>query len=150
MDDGLIRRSPCRIKGAGQERSPERPVLAVPEVYALADAVVAGIARSSHIVTYAASGDDGLVFTSSEGRPLRLSKFFSRRPAQGPVISERDRHNYLLPHDETTVMLGDSGTGADLRAALADVSPPDDVFSRDIAAAIALLDSEVGDPWADA
>ena len=41
-------------------------------------------------------------------------------------------------------------TGADLRAALADVSPPDDVFSRDIAAAIALLDSEVGDPWADA
>ena len=41
-------------------------------------------------------------------------------------------------------------TGADLSAALADVSPPDDVFSRDIAAAIALLDSEVGDPWADA
>ena len=41
-------------------------------------------------------------------------------------------------------------TGADLRGALADVSPPDDVFSRDIAAAIALLDSEVGDPWAGA
>ena len=41
-------------------------------------------------------------------------------------------------------------TGADLRAALADVSPPDDTFSRDIAAAVALLDSEVGDPWADA
>ena len=41
-------------------------------------------------------------------------------------------------------------TGADLRAALVDVRPPDDVFSREIAAAIALLDSEVGDPWADA
>ena len=41
-------------------------------------------------------------------------------------------------------------TGADLRAALADVSPPDDGFSRDIAAAVALLDSEVGDPWAGA
>ncbi len=39
VDDGLIRRNPCRIKGAGQERSPERPVLTVPEVYALADAV---------------------------------------------------------------------------------------------------------------
>jgi hypothetical protein len=39
VDDGLIRRNPCRIKGAGQERSPERPVLAVPQVYALADAV---------------------------------------------------------------------------------------------------------------
>jgi prevent-host-death family protein len=42
-------------------------------------------------------------------------------------------------------------TGADREgAALADVSLPGDVFSRDIAAAIALLDSEVGDPWADA
>jgi prevent-host-death family protein len=41
-------------------------------------------------------------------------------------------------------------TGADLRAALADVPPPDDTFGRDIADAIALLNSEVGDPWADA
>jgi integrase len=39
--DGLIRRNPCRIKGAGQERSPERPVLTVPEVYAVADSVAA-------------------------------------------------------------------------------------------------------------
>lgn len=29
-DDGLIRRNPCRIKGAGQEDSPERPVVPVP------------------------------------------------------------------------------------------------------------------------
>jgi prevent-host-death family protein len=41
-------------------------------------------------------------------------------------------------------------TGADLRAALANVPPPDDAFSRDIADAIVLLNSEVGDPWADA
>jgi prevent-host-death family protein len=41
-------------------------------------------------------------------------------------------------------------TGADLRTALADLPPPDDAFSRDIAGVIALLDSEVGDPWADA
>jgi hypothetical protein len=26
VDDGLIRRNPCRIKGAGQEHSSERPV----------------------------------------------------------------------------------------------------------------------------
>jgi integrase len=36
VDDGLIRRNPCRIKGAGQEKSAERPVLTVPQVYALA------------------------------------------------------------------------------------------------------------------
>lgn len=38
VDDGLIRRNPCRIKGAGQEHSPERPVLTVKQVFALADA----------------------------------------------------------------------------------------------------------------
>jgi integrase len=38
VDDGLIKRNPCRIKGAGREESPERPVLTVKQVYALADA----------------------------------------------------------------------------------------------------------------
>ncbi len=39
LDDGAIRRNPCRIKGAGQEKSAERPTLTIPQVYALADAV---------------------------------------------------------------------------------------------------------------
>jgi integrase len=39
VDDGLIKRNPCRIRGAGQEDSAERPVLAVAEVYALAEAI---------------------------------------------------------------------------------------------------------------
>jgi integrase len=39
VDDGLIRRNPCRIKGASVEQSPERPLLTVSQVYALADAV---------------------------------------------------------------------------------------------------------------
>jgi integrase len=39
VDDGLIRRNPCRIKGASTETSPERPVLTIGEVYALADAI---------------------------------------------------------------------------------------------------------------
>lgn len=37
-DDGLIRRNPCRIKGAGDEKSPERPVLTLGQVFVLADA----------------------------------------------------------------------------------------------------------------
>jgi integrase len=37
-DDGMIKRNPCRIDGAGQEYSPERPVLTVTQVFALADA----------------------------------------------------------------------------------------------------------------
>lgn len=39
LDDEMIKRNPCRVKGAGSEDSPERPVLTVAQVYALADAV---------------------------------------------------------------------------------------------------------------
>jgi integrase len=39
VDDGIIRRNPCRIKGASAEKSPERPVLTVPQVFALAEAI---------------------------------------------------------------------------------------------------------------
>jgi integrase len=39
VDDELIRRNPCRIKGAGQEDSPERSTLTVEQVYAVADAI---------------------------------------------------------------------------------------------------------------
>jgi integrase len=39
VDDGLIRRNPCRVKGAGQERSPERPVLPMRDIGALTDAI---------------------------------------------------------------------------------------------------------------
>jgi integrase len=35
----MIKRNPCRIKGADREESPVRPVLSVEQVYALADAV---------------------------------------------------------------------------------------------------------------
>jgi prevent-host-death family protein len=41
-------------------------------------------------------------------------------------------------------------TGADLRAALAGTTPPDDDFARNITAALALVSSEVHDLWADA
>jgi len=40
-------------------------------------------------------------------------------------------------------------TGADLRAALADVPAPDERFADDVASALALLTAEDRDPWAD-
>jgi hypothetical protein len=52
VEDGLIRRNPCRIKGAGSEDSPERPVLTVAQVYALADAIGPQLSRpdpASHL-----------------------------------------------------------------------------------------------------
>jgi prevent-host-death family protein len=41
-------------------------------------------------------------------------------------------------------------TGADLRAALSDVPPPDDRFADDVAGALDLLTAESRDPWAGA
>ena len=38
IDDAMIRRNPCRAKGAGTEQSPERPLLTIAQVYDLADA----------------------------------------------------------------------------------------------------------------
>jgi integrase len=38
-DDELIRKNPCRIRGAGQEKSPERPTATLPEVFAIALAI---------------------------------------------------------------------------------------------------------------
>jgi integrase len=145
-DDLVIKRNPCRIKGAGQERSPERPVLTIAQVYTLANSVgqryqalvllamfsslrwgeLAGLrrcdidleARTVHVVRqlteisgrgiefgppksragsrtvpipaliipvirwhlscFAQDGDEGLVFTSPKGLPLRHSLFRQR------------------------------------------------------------------------
>lgn len=38
-DDRLIKRNPCRIKGAGQEDSAERPVVAMPDLLRLIEAI---------------------------------------------------------------------------------------------------------------
>jgi integrase len=37
VGDGIVQRNPCRVRGAGQDRSPERPVLSVGEVVALVE-----------------------------------------------------------------------------------------------------------------
>ncbi len=39
VDDGMIRRNPCRVKGASVEKSPERPVLTTSQVFALAELI---------------------------------------------------------------------------------------------------------------
>jgi hypothetical protein len=39
VDDGIIRRNPCRIKGAAADGSAERPVLSAWQIIDLADAI---------------------------------------------------------------------------------------------------------------
>ncbi len=53
-EDELIRTNPCRIPGADQEHAPERPVLTIPQVFALADKL-GGRYRALVLVTTFAS-----------------------------------------------------------------------------------------------
>ena len=39
LDDGMIKRNPCRIDGAGDDKSAERPVLSIDEVLRVVDAL---------------------------------------------------------------------------------------------------------------
>jgi integrase len=39
IDDGIVGRNPCKVKGGGNENTPERPVATVAQVAALADAM---------------------------------------------------------------------------------------------------------------
>jgi integrase len=167
LDDGVIRRNPCRIKGAGQEKSAERPTLTIPQVYALADAVAQryralvllamftslrwgelavlrrcdidldvgtvrvvrqlteirgggidyGPPKSAagkrvvtipevitpviqwHLSCFAEDGDEGLIFTSPEGKPLHHSNF--RRRVWLPALATAglaDIHFHDLRH----------------------------------------------------
>jgi integrase len=56
VDDQRIRTNPCQIKGAGEERSPERSVVDIATVYALADAMEAREPRYRLLVLLAAFG----------------------------------------------------------------------------------------------
>jgi integrase len=181
VDDGVIRRNPCRIKGAGQEKSPERPTLTIPQVYALAEAIdqryralvllamfsslrwgelgalrrcdidlaactvrvtrqlaevrgggfAFGPPKSEagmrvvpipevivpvirwHLSCFAQQGDEGLVFTSPEGKPLHHTNFRRRvwLKALG-VAGLGDLHFHDLRHSGNTLA---ASAGATLR-----------------------------------
>jgi integrase len=181
VDDGRIRRNPCRVKGAGQEISPERPVLSVTEVYSVADAIdpryrvlvllaaftslrwgeLAALRRrdidlgrrtirverqlteisgqglvfgppksaagrrtvpipglitadlTDHLDGHAGPGDEGLVFTSREGAPLRHGNFTRR--AWQPAVKAAGMaglHFHDLRHAGNTYT---ANAGANLR-----------------------------------
>jgi integrase len=181
VDDGLIKRNPCRIRGGGQEKSPERPVLTIAQVGVLADAAgprnralillavfgslrwgeLAALCRCDidvqartirvtrqlseqpgggftfgppkseagvravaipevimpdlalHVMTYAAPGDDGLLFTSPGGGPLRHTNF--RRRVWLPALQKAGLppiHFHDLRHTGNTLS---ANAGANLR-----------------------------------
>ena len=52
VDDGLIKRNPCRIKGAGDDKSDERPLLSVDEVLRIVEALPARFRMMALLATF--------------------------------------------------------------------------------------------------
>lgn len=105
-EDELIRRNPCRIKGAAQEKSPERPVLTIAQVYALADAidqryrafVLLGAFGSLRYGELAALRREDIDLTANTIRVERqLTEFPGGRWVFGPVKSEAGRRTVQIP-----------------------------------------------------
>ncbi len=53
VDDQVVRRNPCRIGGAGKEESPEREIVSVPVVFAIADALPVRFRAMALLATFA-------------------------------------------------------------------------------------------------
>jgi integrase len=53
VDDQMVRRNPCRIEGAGKEESPEREIVSLPVVFAIADALPVRYRAMALLATFA-------------------------------------------------------------------------------------------------
>jgi hypothetical protein len=59
-EDRIISRNPCRIRGAGDEKPGERPVLTVTQVFALADRMKAARYRALILLSTFAKLDNSI------------------------------------------------------------------------------------------
>lgn len=97
VSDDLIPRNPCRIRGAGDEKPDERPVLSLPQVFELADLVgrhpkgnVRQVAASRYRVRY----------RTPDGAAHRLAEEFATR-------REAERALWRLTLDGTAAFTND-------------------------------------------
>lgn len=111
-DDELIRRSPCRIKGAGRETSPERPVATPAQVQALAAAMPP---RWRALVLLAVSSSlrwgELMALTKADvdlkARTVRVVRSLSEdrgRMMVGPTKSEAGKRTVAIPSGMVPVL----------------------------------------------
>jgi hypothetical protein len=93
VEDGMIRRNPCRIKGAGQEESPERPVLTTAQVYAIAEAISPRYRAPVLLATFGSLRWGELAGPA----PLRRRSERSHDPSQAPAHYHCGRRSALRP-----------------------------------------------------
>jgi integrase len=106
VSDGLIRRNPCRLKGAGQEHSAERPVLSIAQVMDLAEAIdprfrvflllaVFGSLRWGELAALRRCDVD--VETGTVRISRQLTEQAGGRPTFGPPKSAAGQRTVIIP-----------------------------------------------------
>jgi integrase len=114
VDDELISRNPCRIKGAGSEHAPERPMLGIGDVLTLIEAMVP---RYQIVLILAGLGGlrtgESLGLRREDIDPLRhavhIRKESQEVPGHGRIVkdpkSEAGRRTVVLPNQALTALV---------------------------------------------
>jgi integrase len=191
VDDNLLARNPCTIKGAGVERPPERPTATIDQVYELADAIeprlrlmvllatfaglrlgeLRGLTRQRvdldrlelviveqvqdlangkvvvcppksaagqrtvalpptlideirrHLAEHAAPGPEGLLFSTSEGNPIRRSNLFRSWSRARHAAGLDHLHFHDLRHTGNTLAATTGASTRELMARMGHASP---------------------------
>lgn len=91
-------------------------------------------------------------YTPSWCASLLTRSLLAQDAAVAGLLSERGETVTITRahHAVAEVVPARRRTGADLRAALERIPPPDDRFATDIEAALAVISSDGEDPWVDA
>ena len=122
VDDGLLSRNPCRIRGAGAEPTAERPVRSVGQVFDLAERMPQGTPFGLRILVTTfgslrwgvADDPEALVFTGDLGGPMHPGNFNKRVgwTAAVAAVGVPGLHFHDLRHTGNTFA---AMTGATLR-----------------------------------
>jgi integrase len=106
VDDGILIRNPCRIRGAGAEHAPERPVLTVAQVFDLAGRLPDPYGLMALVATFGSLrwGEvtglrrrDVIVEAGALRISSALSRRYSGKAERGPVKSRAGDRVVALP-----------------------------------------------------
>ncbi len=106
VDDGLIRRNPCRIKGAGTGQSPERPVVTARQIFDLAAEVAPRYRALVLLAAFASLRWGELAALRREdidlvARTVKIERSLTPLPggghAFGPPKSSAGRRTVIIP-----------------------------------------------------
>lgn len=113
VEDERITHNPCKLRGAGVERSPERPFVDADLVLALA----------VHLDRYVCPDGDALLFTGPRSSELRRATFYTEWDRARKAVGLDHVHLHDLRHAAGTLAAQTGATTRELMARLGHATP---------------------------